>query len=87
MALVEAVRRANPAAIHLGASVTQITETEDGVVVGLVDGRSVAGSLLVGADGVHSVTRSALFGAAKKYCERHQEWCTSERDRHASAED
>ena len=61
MALVEAVRRANPAAIHLGASVTQITETEDGVVVGLVDGRSVAGSLLVGADGVHSVTRSALI--------------------------
>ena len=53
------------AAIHLGASVTQIAETEDGVVVGLVDGRSVAGSLLVGADGVHSITRSALFGAAK----------------------
>jgi salicylate hydroxylase len=65
MVLVEAVRRADPAAIHLGASVTQITETEDGVVVGLADGRSVAGSLLIGADGVHSTTRSALFGAAK----------------------
>jgi salicylate hydroxylase len=65
MALVEAVRRANPAAIHLGASVTQIAETDDGVVVRLADGRSVAGSLLIGADGVHSTTRSALFGAAK----------------------
>ena len=33
--------------MHLGASVTQITETEDRVVVGLVDGRSVAGSLFL----------------------------------------
>jgi salicylate hydroxylase len=65
MALVKAVREANPAAIHLGASVTQSTETEDGVVIDLVDGRTVAGSLLVGADGVHSTTRSALFGTAK----------------------
>ena len=65
MALVKAVREANPAAIHLGASVTQSTETEDGVVIDLVDGRTIAGSLLVGADGVHSTTRSALFGTAK----------------------
>ena len=65
MALVKAVREANPAAIHLGASVTQSTETEDGVVIDLVDGRTIAGSLLVGADGVHSTTRSALFGTAR----------------------
>ena len=47
MTLVEAVRRANPAAIHLGATVIQITETEDSVVVYLADGRSVVGSLLI----------------------------------------
>ncbi len=65
MALAEAVRRIDPDAIHLGASVREVTETNGGVVVGLADGRSVSGSLLIGADGVHSATRSALFGQAK----------------------
>jgi salicylate hydroxylase len=63
--LVEAVRRSDPSAIHLGASVSRVTETDDGVVVGLADGRTVTGSLLIGADGVHSATRSAVFGQAK----------------------
>jgi salicylate hydroxylase len=65
MLLVEAVRRSDPSAIHLGASVSRVTETGDGVVVGLADGRTVTGSLLIGADGVHSATRSAVFGQAK----------------------
>jgi salicylate hydroxylase len=65
MVLVEAVRRSDPSAIHLGASVSRVTETGDGVVVGLADGRTVTGSLLIGADGVHSATRSAVFGQAK----------------------
>jgi salicylate hydroxylase len=65
MALAEAVRRIDPDAIHLGASVREVTETNGGVVVGIADGRSVSGSLLIGADGVHSATRSALFGQAK----------------------
>jgi salicylate hydroxylase len=65
MVLVEAVRRSDPSAIHLGASVSRVTETDDGVVVGLADGRTVTGSLLIGADGVHSATRSAVFGQAK----------------------
>jgi salicylate hydroxylase len=65
MVLVEAVRRSDPSAIHLGASVSRVTGTDDGVVVGLADGRTVTGSLLIGADGVHSATRSAVFGQAK----------------------
>ena len=59
--LLEAVRALKPDAIHLGARCTGF-ENGAGVTLHLADGRSIAGDALVGADGVHSVIRSTLFG-------------------------
>jgi 2-polyprenyl-6-methoxyphenol hydroxylase-like FAD-dependent oxidoreductase len=56
--------RIDPAAIHLGACCTGFKYTADGVAVQFEDGREVRAGLLVGADGVHSVIRSQLFGNA-----------------------
>ena len=54
----------DPAAIHLGACCTGFKYAADGVAVQFEDGREVRAGLLVGADGVHSVIRSQLFGNA-----------------------
>jgi 2-polyprenyl-6-methoxyphenol hydroxylase-like FAD-dependent oxidoreductase len=54
----------DPAAIHLGACCTGFKYTAGGVAVQFADGREVQADLLVGADGVHSVIRSQLFGNA-----------------------
>jgi salicylate hydroxylase len=60
--LAQAVRRAKPDAIHLGARCTGCVQ--DGVRVILrFEGGEAAGDALVGADGVHSRVRQALFGA------------------------
>lgn len=63
--LVEAVRRADPQAIVMGASATGVSQTPDSVTLHLKNGRSIEGAVLIGADGVHSATRGALFGNAK----------------------
>lgn len=62
-ALVNAVRRAKSDAIHLGAKVVGLDQNGAGVSLHLADGRSVTGDALIGADGVHSAIRQALFGA------------------------
>ncbi len=48
--------------VQLGKRVLGFDQDAAGVSVDLADGPSVAGDLLVGADGIHSVVRAELFG-------------------------
>src|SRR5688500_4679297 len=57
--LVAAIGRSR---IHLGAKCSGFTEDADGVSLQL-ENRQARGDVLVGADGVHSTIRRALFGA------------------------
>jgi 2-polyprenyl-6-methoxyphenol hydroxylase-like FAD-dependent oxidoreductase len=50
-------------AVRFGTTLTGLSERPDGVQVRLADGTDVEGGFLVGADGVHSAVRAALFGA------------------------
>jgi salicylate hydroxylase len=61
-ALAAGVRRAKRSAIHLGAKVVGCDV--DGVrpALRLENGTRIAGDVVVGADGVHSEVRQALFG-------------------------
>src|SRR3954470_13985114 len=61
--LAAAVRRAKPDAIHLGARCRGFTQDDESVTLQLENGATVRGDTLVGADGVHSRIRQALFGA------------------------
>jgi salicylate hydroxylase len=61
--LADAVRAAKPDAIHLGQRCSGFTQNGSGVKLVLENGRTVCGDALVGADGVHSRIRQALFGA------------------------
>lgn len=54
----------DPAAIHLGARCTGIEDSGQAVIARFADGRKVQADVLVGADGVRSVVRAALFGPA-----------------------
>lgn len=59
-ALINAVQALKPDAIHLGARATGFSQTEDSVTLHL-DGRADAtGTVLVGADGVHSMLRDRI---------------------------
>src|SRR5207237_2060934 len=61
--LAEAVVRAKADARPLGARCRSVTQDDDGVTLQLESGATVRGDALVGADGVHSRIRQALFGA------------------------
>jgi salicylate hydroxylase len=61
-ALVAGVRRLQRGAIHLGATAIGFEQSADGVALRLADGREFRGDALIGADGVHSAIRRALFG-------------------------
>jgi salicylate hydroxylase len=61
-ALVDAVRALAPQALVLSAKVAGFEVRDRDVTLQLEDGRSFAGDLLVGADGVHSRIRAGLFG-------------------------
>jgi salicylate hydroxylase len=60
--LADAVRRVKPGAIHLGARCAGFSQDADGVTLHLEGEKGIAGDALVGADGVHSRVRQALFG-------------------------
>lgn len=62
-ALLDGVRAIKPDAVRLNARLAALRETGHGVEVALDDGRRLDGAALVGADGVHSRVRAALFGA------------------------
>jgi salicylate hydroxylase len=61
--LGQEVRRLKPDAIHLSSRSVGVIQDAEGVVLELADGRRICGDVLVGADGVHSKVRPALFGA------------------------
>ena len=63
--LAVAIRRVKPDAIHLGAKCVGFAQTVDHVELKLENGKSIFGDALVGADGVHSTIRQALFGPDK----------------------
>jgi 2-polyprenyl-6-methoxyphenol hydroxylase-like FAD-dependent oxidoreductase len=54
----------DPAVIHLGARCTGVEDGDRAVTARFADGREVRSDVLVGADGVHSAVRAALFGPA-----------------------
>lgn len=56
------VRQRQPDAIRLGSKVINFTQDDEGVEVELENGERVRGDLLIGADGVHSRIRRAMFG-------------------------
>nr|WP_315593827.1 FAD-dependent monooxygenase [uncultured Cupriavidus sp.] len=56
------VRESQPDAIRLGAKVVGVRQDADSVEVELESGERVRGDILIGADGVHSRIRRAMFG-------------------------
>ena len=60
--LVSAARAESGIALHTSARVSGLTATADGVSLALDDGRRHVGDLLIGADGIHSTVRQALWG-------------------------
>ena len=63
--LVQAVRALKPDAIHLNKAVTGCEQTATAATLKFADGGSVTGDVAVGADGVHSALRNALFGDSR----------------------
>jgi salicylate hydroxylase len=61
-ALAQAVRAKKPDAIRLGARAAGASRRGDAVVLELEGGARAEGDVLIGADGVHSKIREALFG-------------------------
>jgi salicylate hydroxylase len=60
--LADAVRALKPDAIHLGCRCTGLSQDASGVALHIEGGKAAAGDVLIGADGVHSRMRQALFG-------------------------
>lgn len=60
--LAAAVRREKPDAIRLGLKATEFSQDEAGVTLEFENAKTASGDALVGADGVHSTIRQALFG-------------------------
>lgn len=52
----------DPATIHLGHRLTGLEERADRVVLAFANGAEVEAEMLIGADGVRSVVREALYG-------------------------
>src|SRR5271163_4757327 len=67
--IARAVLQAKPGAIHLSRKCIGLSQTADHVELRFETGAPVAAKLVIGADGVHSVVRETLFGAAKpEFC-------------------
>ena len=67
--IAQALLEAKPDAIHLGRKCVGLAQTPDRVELRFESGAPVTADIVVGADGVHSVVRAELFGAAKpEFC-------------------
>ena len=62
--LAARAREFDPNVVRLNHKVTGFTEGADGVELSFADGSSARGDLLIGADGLKSVVRAQMFGAA-----------------------
>jgi salicylate hydroxylase len=62
-ALLEAIQRERPGAIHLNRKCTAVAQTADAADMQFENGEPATASLVVGADGVQSRVRLAAFGA------------------------
>jgi salicylate hydroxylase len=63
--LVDAVTALKPDALHLGARVAGCEQNDDAATLILENGTRVSGDALIGADGVHSRIRQAMWGESK----------------------
>lgn len=63
--LVEALQARCPTALALGAKAVRVEQQEQGVCAVLQDGKTVDADVLIGADGVHSVTRAQWIAEDK----------------------
>ncbi len=61
--LGERVRELSPDAIRLNARCEEVEQRDDEVVLTLQDGTKLSADIVVGADGIHSMVRSRVFGA------------------------
>jgi salicylate hydroxylase len=67
--IADALLKAKPGSIHVGRKCVGLTQTPDDVELRFEEGAPVRAKIVVGADGVHSVVRADLFGAAKpQFC-------------------
>jgi salicylate hydroxylase len=64
-ALTGAVRSLKPDAIALNKTCVAVGQTDEAAEVRFEDGASAKGAFVIGADGIHSKVRAALFGANK----------------------
>ena len=62
--LAARARELDPNVVRLNHKVTGFSESADGVELSFADGSSARGDLLIGADGLKSVVRAQMFGAA-----------------------
>ena len=62
--LAARARQFDPNVVRLNHKVTGFTESADGVELHFADGTAARGDLLIGADGLKSVVRAQMFGAA-----------------------
>ena len=62
--LASLAERVAPERVRLGCRFVAVRERHDGVVAVLESGEEVFGDLLIGADGLRSTVRTALFGDA-----------------------
>ncbi len=63
--LLDAVRRADPAAIRTGNACVGFEQDGRQATVRLENGETASGDVLIGADGVHSKIRQQMFGDGK----------------------
>src|SRR5262245_2259353 len=61
--LLDAIRQARPEAIHLGRKCVALSQDDDEVTISFETGDPVRAAVAIGADGVQSRVRAALFGA------------------------
>src|SRR5258708_11826520 len=61
--LLDAIRRERPDAIHLDRKCIGLTQSGDSVTIAFERGEAAAAPLVIGADGVQSRVRLAVFGA------------------------